>query len=659
MSKIKAVIVVMLLVVLAGGAAFYGLNFFYQKQVTEQASQELASAADLALDHLRVESFEAIQKLIAMTDNADLVSTLATAPTTASLPQDQADKALKPIHDKLLPIATALNTKAKLPKLAILSRDGRILAENPGEAFGGSVQGLPLFKDCLAGVSRDGFYELDGKPVLMAVSPVLGASGKAVGCLMSSAVLDATKLRSAESSSGVHLALFVRKKPLVSTLDAKVLAPLGDLLDSTDVVAFGDPTTKLPLLVQLKGKAFLAKAALLPGGTDPAHLAAVASVGERIEPLLDYQMKVAYGTGALLLLGIFLGLLFSGNKIRKQLTRLHDAVKLAAEGNGASIDADEFKGVCQSLAIDIRRLSDSRARPAYRKSGVESVSAILGDHPAPKAAEAPASAGGGLDFDSLLGSDAQPVPPSAPVQAVPPSTPPLQVPEPLAPPAPVAPAPPPPAPAPAVQPEVSKGPRVDMPGDLASFFEDADSDATREVETVIPREALPPEPPPIAPAPVPPPPLAQPAMAAFDAPDLDDGEDDQITSDDYHPDATVVAQVPDALLKAASTDEEPELLSGPTSLPKPPVMPAPPPPPMGIPSAAQSPDEAHFKEVFDRFVQTKKQCGEPVAGLTYDKFSEKLRKNTSDLKNRYHCNAVKFQVYVKNGKAALKATPVK
>jgi hypothetical protein len=70
-------------------------------------------------------------------------------------------------------------------------------------------------------------------------------------------------------------------------------------------------------------------------------------------------------------------------------------------------------------------------------------------------------------------------------------------------------------------------------------------------------------------------------------------------------------------------------------------------------------DEAHFKEIFDQFVKTKNQCGESTVGLTIEPFAEKLRKNTADLKSRYKCSTVKFQVYVKNGKAALKATPIK
>jgi len=69
--------------------------------------------------------------------------------------------------------------------------------------------------------------------------------------------------------------------------------------------------------------------------------------------------------------------------------------------------------------------------------------------------------------------------------------------------------------------------------------------------------------------------------------------------------------------------------------------------------------DPHFKQVFDQFVSTKKSCGEPVTGLTYPKFAEKLVKNREDLMQKTGCRDVRFTVYVKDGKAALKATPVK
>jgi hypothetical protein len=70
-------------------------------------------------------------------------------------------------------------------------------------------------------------------------------------------------------------------------------------------------------------------------------------------------------------------------------------------------------------------------------------------------------------------------------------------------------------------------------------------------------------------------------------------------------------------------------------------------------------EERHFQDVFKEFVATRERCKEPADGLTYDKFKAKLLKNKEQLVQKYNCKSVRFQVYVKDGKAALKATPVK
>ncbi|MDC0709328.1 hypothetical protein POL68_12715 [Stigmatella sp. ncwal1] len=80
---------------------------------------------------------------------------------------------------------------------------------------------------------------------------------------------------------------------------------------------------------------------------------------------------------------------------------------------------------------------------------------------------------------------------------------------------------------------------------------------------------------------------------------------------------------------------------------------------MGNVSDAFSEEDYHFQEVFREFVLTRERCGEMADGLTYDKFVQKLRKNKEQLVQKYACRTVRFQVYVKEGKAALKATPVK
>jgi hypothetical protein len=70
-------------------------------------------------------------------------------------------------------------------------------------------------------------------------------------------------------------------------------------------------------------------------------------------------------------------------------------------------------------------------------------------------------------------------------------------------------------------------------------------------------------------------------------------------------------------------------------------------------------DNAEWLTVYEDFIRTKKQCGEPTDGLTFEKFSHTLKKNRDALIQRHGCKRVKFSVYVKEGRASLKATPVK
>jgi len=70
-------------------------------------------------------------------------------------------------------------------------------------------------------------------------------------------------------------------------------------------------------------------------------------------------------------------------------------------------------------------------------------------------------------------------------------------------------------------------------------------------------------------------------------------------------------------------------------------------------------EEQHWREVFRDFVRTRAECGESAEGLTYERFRQKLESNKGALVAKYGCKTVRFQVYVKDGKAALKATPVR
>jgi hypothetical protein len=88
---------------------------------------------------------------------------------------------------------------------------------------------------------------------------------------------------------------------------------------------------------------------------------------------------------------------------------------------------------------------------------------------------------------------------------------------------------------------------------------------------------------------------------------------------------------------------------------------APPPPPsFAAPATAAVEDEdSHVRDVYQQFLAMKEQCGEPTAGLTLEKFSARLRDNRAALMAKHECRTVRFSVYVKDGKASLRATPIK
>ena len=68
--------------------------------------------------------------------------------------------------------------------------------------------------------------------------------------------------------------------------------------------------------------------------------------------------------------------------------------------------------------------------------------------------------------------------------------------------------------------------------------------------------------------------------------------------------------------------------------------------------------EAQLQRLFNDFRSTKVQCGESVDGLTFEKFKASVDKSRAAIQSKQKCKDVQFSVYVKAGKAALKATPI-
>jgi len=94
---------------------------------------------------------------------------------------------------------------------------------------------------------------------------------------------------------------------------------------------------------------------------------------------------------------------------------------------------------------------------------------------------------------------------------------------------------------------------------------------------------------------------------------------------------------------------------------------APQPPPAAPAPAAASPaahgpqdeEAAHFQQVFEEYIALRAKCGESTTSVPAEKFFAKLRSNRDQLVAKYGCRSARFSVYVKDGKAAIKASPVR
>ena len=93
-----------------------------------------------------------------------------------------------------------------------------------------------------------------------------------------------------------------------------------------------------------------------------------------------------------------------------------------------------------------------------------------------------------------------------------------------------------------------------------------------------------------------------------------------------------------------------------------PAVSKPPEAPSQKPEPSQPPTEIlsnDFPALFKEFLEARKTCGEKTDNFTLESFSERLTKTHSNIVAKTSCKDVKFSIYVKDGKAAVKATPVK
>jgi hypothetical protein len=74
---------------------------------------------------------------------------------------------------------------------------------------------------------------------------------------------------------------------------------------------------------------------------------------------------------------------------------------------------------------------------------------------------------------------------------------------------------------------------------------------------------------------------------------------------------------------------------------------------------ASNPSDPEPADLFDAYVAARRSCNEEIRGITRERLDQLVAGQRSVLQKRYGCQEVRFRVVVEDGKAKLRATPVR
>jgi hypothetical protein len=502
----------------------------------------------------------------------------------------------------------------------IVAQVGGGQAPPPGAGLGA----FPVVARALAGYVRDDVWIWNGELYRMAARPVIENGQYAGAIVHGKRIDDVFCARIVSRLSGASVGFFVRDQMIGSAMPEGVSgAPRRDDMGAplATVVAgpfaqgqVGDPsalaTGGLAIYAPVVGSASYAQAGYVLARPVPTLASPLAIL--ELASSDDWTAALPLMGGAIAILFLF-GMLLVYLERDRPLGRFRTAAVAVGKRDADRFQVQDFGGQYRTAASAINDALDKLQEQAGQaKKKVANLDAILGEQPAPQSASFFGFSGNAASApDASAIPSPQSVPNKPPAPAPAPMAPPA--PKPAAPPVPAAapPSPPPPVAAPPAPPVAPPAPPVAPKPPTPSL---ANSPLASTLIGVGVGGAVGSGPVQAPRAPMPTPPPASP---------LDDEEDEG---------QTMVSRVPEELIKQSAT---------------------------GAFAAIAGTDEAHFKETYQQFIATKQQCGEPVAGLTYDKFKETLRKNQEKIQQAHGTSKVRFTVYVKDGKAALKATPIK
>lgn len=578
---------------------------------------------------LEVDARRRLDNLLLPAVDANVIKAISNANGKAIPPasRDDGAKALRAFNDKL-------PAEYKSDVIMIADREGRLVAQVGYDAVNAfpefEIGGYAAVNDALHGFLRDDTWVWGGKVARVVTRPVEAEVGQPpVGAIVALRWLDNAFAKQMATRTRTNIAFFALGQRVSSSpapengLDDQSLEALGsDLKSVAEDKDFKDTgrTAVRPLGTDLGGVMF----AKLPGDAwDLGGGYAVARTKVAISSPTGFingaddadKRNVAWKIIIPVALGAMLiGLLFSFLEHSVPMKELARQATRLKKGEIDVLQLPRFRGGYRPIASDIndgiQRVVEKGGGQARKPADLE---AILG--PVPQQPNMSA-------FSFPLNDPSQPPGPMPPGPGF------------AAPNAPPPPAqrfaqqggpPPPNRPVPAPAPASAPGAR---PGPSPASFPGQD-------RTVAFGNAAPPPVAPFAaPAPIPaagnppgmPPPVNHSATVAATP-----GAARGAKADGDEEEETAIGQPSEALLSASG--------AGPTVL--------------------ADGGTQEWRVVYEDFLRTKKECGEPTDGLTFEKFQQTLRKNRDALMQRHGCKRVKFSVYVKEGRASLKATPVR
>jgi hypothetical protein len=630
------------------------------RTIMELEGQRLDRAQYAAEEMLRAEAHRWIDYAAKLARDADVVTSLSSV--------DTKNNELPMVGKSVKGFLTALvkdMARAGIDTVGAVDAKGRLIArlgEREGE-IGESMVGMEVVADALRGYLSDDVWGAGGKLQRVAAVPVLSKErDRVVGAVWVGAETGKGLAEKWKKNLGVEIAILLRGQVRSATVPEAFLLTLpGMVRERSSEIVKAKRTSPIPFMVG--PDRMLAVAAPFAGeaGAQEGFYVLLGKMTPPADPLslLSTITKddLAWGNfpwltiafGLVIILGV--GIALQRWETEAPLARLRAEVGRLARGEIHKLEDVAYGGKFGGVARDVNAAMErfTLAPPPKSETARKDLDAILGPAPTPGAPasvfDLPQSHYGALAPASSFAPPAAPAaPPSfafgapaaASVFAQAPAAPAFPTPAPVATGA---------SPFAAIEP---KGP--------ASVL-----GAMPDRRLMSPNLSAGKAPPPPPRQPLPLPPAARPPAASEPARGAP-------------PQAAMArpAHSPSLSMPVSGLDMEPGM--EPTSLDAPAADSfAYPGPASAVVNVADSGDvtgplgpppdedseEFHIRAVFDEYVAARSRCGEPVASLTLDKFRTKLETNKQQLMAKYSCRSARFSVYVKDGKAAIKATPVR